>query len=509
MAPPSRALVETTPALCIRTMKQAFSAQAEYIAAALEDANEAIVAKDLNGIVTIWNRGATQLFGYSKEEMIGKSIKILIPPDRIAEEESILGKIRSGERVQPFDTVRLRKGGQPIEVSVSVSPILDHEGNLIGATKTAHDITEKRRFEQTRWKFVEASPVAMLLVDQAGRVTLTNSQCERLFGYPRKELIGCSVDVLLPGRLRHMHRDYRVSFMVDPQARAMGAGRDLRAVRKDGREIPVEIGLTPIKTEQGVLIMASIVDITLRKASELKLRSQQQALERSNRDLEQFAYVASHDLQEPLRAVAGCVQLLQKRYQGQIDERADQFIAHAVDGCKRMQTLIDDLLTFSRVGRNEDAPGPVDCEEALHEALRNLSSTIATSRAEISSDPIPPVRAEMSQMIMLFQNLVGNAIKFRKPGKIARIHIGAIDDGGQTHFTVGDQGIGIAPEHQDRIFGVFQRLHTAREYPGTGIGLAICKRIVERNGGRIWVESSPGQGTVFHFTLPRTKEEAP
>lgn len=490
-------------------MSQYSSQQAEYLAAIVEDANEAIVGKDLNGIITVWNRGAERLFGYSKEEMIGKPIRVLIPDDRLAEEESILGRIRAGEQIQEFDTVRLVKGGRPIEVSVSISPIRNRLGKLIGASKTARDISERKQIEQSRWKFMEASPVAMLVVDPDGKIALTNKESERLFGYQREELIGCPVEVVVPPRLRHMHQDFRSSFMASPTARAMGAGRDLYAVKKDGSEVPVEIGLTPVMTAKGLLVMASIVDITLRKSAEAKLIRQQRDLERSNHDLEQFAYVASHDLQEPLRAVAGCVQLLQKHYRNRLDARADEFIAHTVDGCKRMQSLIEDLLTFSRIGRRQEASGQVDCAKALSVALRNVSCSVDQSRAKISFDPLPPVLAETSEVIMLLQNLVGNAIKFRIPGTVPRIHVAAAVCQGEVVFTVMDNGIGIAPEHQERIFGVFQRLHTVREYPGTGIGLALCKRIVERHGGRIWVESSLGNGTAFHFTLPAVPKEAP
>jgi light-regulated signal transduction histidine kinase (bacteriophytochrome) len=236
--------------------------------------------------------------------------------------------------------------------------------------------------------------------------------------------------------------------------------------------------------------------------------NQREELARSNKDLEQFAYVASHDLQEPLRAVAGCVQLLQKRYEGQIDARADEFIEHTADGCKRMQSLIDDLLTFSRIGPLEHGHGPVSCSAALAAALRNLSAAIEETGAEISSDTLPEIRGEKSQLAMLFQNLVGNAIKFRQNGEVPRVHISATLSGRQATFSVTDNGIGISPEHSERIFGLFQRLHTRREYAGTGIGLALCKRIIERHGGRIWVESVLGKGATFCFTLPLANGDA-
>lgn len=490
-------------------MKDGTRLQTEYLAAIVESATDAIVGKDLNGIVTVWNSGATNVFGYSKEEMVGKSILALIPPERQQEEKEILDRVRRGEAVFHFDTVRLRKGGQPIHVSITVSPIRDQEGRVIGSSKTVRDISAKMRAEEHSRLVLEAAPVAMIVVDRAGCITLVNAQTERLFGYERRELIGGKVDQLLPQSVRARHEHLREGFMIDPQTRAMGAGRDLFALRKNGTEFPVEIGLTPMRTGEGIFVVASIIDITERKRTENILTRQRVEMERSNKDLEQFAYVASHDLQEPLRSVAGCVQLLRKYYQARLDERADQFIAYSVDGCTRMQSLIDDLLTFSRIGRLEGPVRSVHCSQALATAIKNLSGAIEESGAEISTDELPIVSGEASQLIMLFQNLVGNAIKFRKPGECPRIHVGAGRDGAWESFSVRDGGIGIEPKYFDRIFGVFQRLHSRSEYPGTGIGLAVCNRIVERHGGRIWVESGPGQGTTFHFTLPASNGEGP
>jgi light-regulated signal transduction histidine kinase (bacteriophytochrome) len=229
-------------------------------------------------------------------------------------------------------------------------------------------------------------------------------------------------------------------------------------------------------------------------------------LARSNRDLEQFAYVASHDLQEPLRAVAGYIGLLQRRYGESLDANAGEYIAGALDGARRMQSLIGDLLVYSRVGTRGKEPGSAEVEAVLNNTMENLRASIQESGAVITADPLPTVRADAVQLTQLFQNLLGNAIKFRSD-RPPQIHVGARREKGRWLFCVRDNGVGIDPQYHERIFLIFQRLHTRSRYPGTGIGLAICKKIVERHGGEIWLESQPGQGSTFYFTIPDRGEQ--
>jgi light-regulated signal transduction histidine kinase (bacteriophytochrome) len=245
-----------------------------------------------------------------------------------------------------------------------------------------------------------------------------------------------------------------------------------------------------------------VLDVAARKAAEDQIRRALTDLERSNKELEQFAYVASHDLQEPLRMVSSYTQLLAQRYEGQLDDKAKKYIDYAVDGAVRMQRLINDLLTYSRVGTRAKPLEPTDSHSVLGEALRNLQSAIEESRAMVTNDDLPTVRADASQLAQVFQNLIANAIKFR--GEFPpRIHVSARGREREWVFSVNDNGIGIDPQFKDRIFVIFQRLHTKQEYPGTGIGLALCKRIVERHGGRIWFESEPGKGSTFFLTIPK------
>lgn len=264
---------------------------------------------------------------------------------------------------------------------------------------------------------------------------------------------------------------------------------------------------TLLGTDGQILHMTGChIDVTEQKRAEAELKRTLAELERSNAELAQFAYIASHDLQEPLRAVTGCVQLLAKRYRGRLDERAEELIQHSVDGAARMQALIQDLLAYSRVGSHATPMTETDCGKALDLALANLSTVIGERGAVITRDPLPTLRVDRSQVVQLFQNLIGNGVKFCA-GRQPEIHVRAEARDGEYVFSVRDNGIGIEPKYHERIFEIFQRLHTRSEYPGTGIGLALCKRIVERHGGRIWLESAEGQGTTFYFSIPQVRPE--
>jgi light-regulated signal transduction histidine kinase (bacteriophytochrome) len=256
--------------------------------------------------------------------------------------------------------------------------------------------------------------------------------------------------------------------------------------------------------KQKVELLREVAD---RTHAEDELRTKTIELARSNAELEQFAYVASHDLQEPLRMVSTYMQLFEKRFKGSIvDEKADKYIAYAVEGAKRMQALIGGLLAYSRVGAGDHVSTRVDLNDTLDLALMNLSQALLDTRALITRDPLPTITGEPTQLAQVFQNLIANANKFHRPDVTPHIHVSATRQGGSWVLSVKDNGIGIEPEFFDRTFVIFQRLHTRTEFPGTGIGLSICKKVVERHGGRIWIESKPGDGTSFCFTLPAITE---
>ena len=349
-------------------------------------------------------------------------------------------------------------------------------------------------------KLFDVAPDPILIIEKTGSIVLANRESESVFGYSIDELLGKKIEILVPQRYRGNHAHYRGDFYRHPSLRPMGSGRDLFALRKDGSELPVEISLSPMEIENEMLVIGIIRDISDRKRAERALKIANKELSRSNKELEEFAYVASHDLQEPLRSVAGSCQLLKRRYADKLDASAIEFIDFAVAGAKRMEELINDLLSYSRVSIKAKEPTLTDMNKVLNNVLDNLRVATTDVNAAITSDVLPILAIDEWQVYQLFQNLIANALKFRSKDP-PKIHIGASQEESRWHFSISDNGIGIDAKYFDRIFVVFKRLHSREEYPGTGIGLASCKKIVERHGGEIWLESIVGKGTTFHFTL--------
>lgn len=354
----------------------------------------------------------------------------------------------------------------------------------------------ERRFEAA----VEASPAAFVMVDRKGDIVLANREFEVLFGYDRKEVLGQPIEILIPERFREEHPAHREEFFVASRKRATGVRGDFRALGKDGKEFPVVVGLNALEVDGDLFAVSTIVDVTEIVEARAQIDRQVVDLKRSNQELEQFAYIASHDLQEPLRKVSACCQALAEDYAKRLDEQGKEWIAFAVDGATRMRQLVADLLAFSRIGSRGKELAPTDANVACREAIANLAAAIEENSAEIRCDELPTVVADDVQLAQVFQNLIGNAIKYRGADP-PRIDIGAEFVDGKARFHVRDNGIGIEPQFHKRIFGIFQRLHGKDQYSGTGIGLAICKKAVQRMGGDIWVDSSAGAGSTFYFTL--------
>ncbi len=484
-----------------QTLKQYIDRERFYTSA-IESTDDAVLTKTLDGTITSWNRGAERLYGYSASEAIGRSINLITPEERRPETDDILGRIAAGESVQHFVTQRITKTGHRLDVSLTVSPVRDpSSGNIAGASAIARDITEQRRIQAQFRMVIEACPVGVILTDEQGAIQLVNSAMERMFGYRREEIFGQPVEILVPTDARTEHPRFRQQYALAPESRLMGEGRDLQGRRKDGSTFPVEISLSPTVGREGVMVICVVADITRRKAAERALLEQKQELERSNTDLEQFAYVASHDLREPLRMVASYTELLAERYRGQLDERADRYIGYAAEGAKRMQEMVGDLLAYSRAGRTALSPKPVDTNVVVRKILGLHRLSIIESGAEVEYGELPTIVIDEGQFAQMVQNLIGNALKFRGDAP-PRVEISAERQNGSWVFAVKDNGIGIDEQHAERIFQMFQRLNTRDKYEGSGIGLAIVKKIAERHGGRIWFRSKPGEGTTFFLSLP-------
>jgi PAS domain S-box-containing protein len=455
------------------------------------------------------NRRLCEIFGYPEEELLGKTGRELSHPDDL----DVINSQRPALYAGSIDAVRvekryLRKDRSVVWVSFAMSVERDAEGRPTHEIAVFQDITAQHEAEDRvreseelyRQTFqLAASGIAHVGLD--GRFLKVNRSLCEILGTTEGELVGRSVKEV-------SHPEDKD--LTDAQRARVHEGEldsvrfEKRYIRKNGTPVWVELAVALARDPHGnpQYEIALFDDISERKCAEAALREAHEELKRSNAELEQFAYVASHDLQEPLRMVSSYTQLVMRRYGERLDGDAREFMAYVVDGAARMKQLIEDLLAYSRVGTKGKEFKPVPVENALKRAITNLHAAIGESGAEITHDALPTVDADEVQLAQLFQNLMGNAFKFRGPGK-PHVHVSCIEKADEFEFHVKDNGIGIEAQYFERIFMLFQRLHTKGDYPGTGIGLAICKKVVERHGGRIWVESEPGQGSSFNFTLPK------
>jgi PAS domain S-box-containing protein len=463
----------------------------------------AIFMLDPRGTIVSWNIGAERIKGYGADEIIGQNFSRFYPQedvDRGLPAEDLRVAATSGRT--EVERWRVRKNGSRFLASLLITAARDASGKLVGFSEISRDISERTESEAKYRGLLEAAPDAMVVVSEAGKIVLLNVQAEQQFGYSRDELLGQDVTAIIPMGFAERLQSDALRTAEETTTQQIGMGIELFARRKDDSEFPIEVMLSPLQSSQGILVTAAIRDITERKRDQGQLLQTVGELKRSNEELQHFAYVASHDLQEPLRMVASYTELLAKRYKGRLDSDADDFIAYAVDGSSRMQRLINDLLAYSRAGTSTDPPRRISSEGALRSALTNLQTTIVESAAVVTHDSLPLVTMDDTQLTQVFQNLIGNAVKYRGT-EAPRIHISAASTTGtEWIFSVRDNGLGIEPQYFEKIFVLFQRLHGRAEFAGTGIGLAICKKMLERLGGRIWVESEASNGSTFHFAVP-------
>jgi PAS domain S-box-containing protein len=482
----------------------------------LEAAPDAMVVVNQAGQIVLLNLQAEKQFGYYRDELVGQPVTNIVPKGfaerLIADGNRTAADALAQQIGTGIELLARRKDGSEFPIELMLSPLQNAEGILV--TAAIRDISVRKaaasHLEQMEGRYrglLEAAPDPMVLLDHAGAIVLVNLQAEKQFGYRRDELVGRRIEQIIPdesvGRLLTTVLQASEPSPVEGDPTRV----ELDGRRKAGGSFPIEVMLSPLRGPEGVLVTMAIRDISTRKQTEATLMQTLAELNRSNEELGQFAYIASHDLQEPLRMVASYTQLLSKRYTGKLDADADEFIAFAVDGANRMQRLIQDLLAYSRVGTKGQEISEASSEDALEHATMNLGRAIETSGALVTHDPLPTVLADEGQLVQLFQNLVGNAIKYQSSG-VPRIHISSVREGqSKWLFSVRDNGLGIEPKYFDKIFGMFQRLHRREEFEGTGIGLAICKKIVERHGGRISVESELGRGSTFRFVLPESSHQ--
>ncbi|MFB3892787.1 MAG: ATP-binding protein [Phycisphaerae bacterium] len=457
------------------------------------------------------NEAACLRLGYTAQEMLAMKVSDL-DPNFPAEAWTAHWEELKRRGSMTFESAHRAKDGRVIPVEITAN-FVEFDGREFNCA-FARDITERKivmgalRESEDRLRLaIEAAALGTWDHDLVTDRLAWSNRCKEIFGLPldREPDYGEFLESV------HDEDRERIRATIAHSHEPGGDGRfiiEYRFVLPDGsiRWIGSR-GQTFFGVVDGVMratrVIGTVSDITERKKAEEDMLKTAQELARSNRDLEQFAYVASHDLQEPLRMVTGYMKLLADNYKGRLDADADEFIGFALDGAQRMRSLIEDLLAYSRVGTRGKALGPVDSKAALDNALTDLRASIEEASAVVEVGQMPTVWADQRQLSQLFQNLVGNAIKFRRPGVRPEVHVGAVrGEGEMWQFAVKDNGIGIDPAQADRLFQIFHRLCTRNEYPGTGVGLAICKRIVERHGGRIWVESKPGEGSTFCFTLP-------
>ena len=532
----------------------------------LECTPDAIVMVNTSGYIVLVNSNAERLFDYERTELIGKSIEVLLPDrfqnNHLSYRTNYFNEPKTRAMGAELELYGKRKDGIEFPVEISLSPLETEEG--VFAMSAIRNITDRKKAEAKFRGLLEFAPDAMVIVNPLGKIVLVNAQTEKLFSYKREELLGNFIEVLLPDQVQQVHIKYRTDYFNEPKARPMGDGRDLAGRRKDGTEFPAEISLSPLETEDGILVMAAIRDITERKLlEETRRKAEQDAqnklgemikektkeltetneklsleiienkksqqeikklneglekrviertkqLEIANKELEAFGYSVSHDLRSPLRHISGFIELLKKHTANNLNEKGNHYLKVINEASKKMGILIDELLSFSRMGRSEMRNASVNLEKMIEKLIKNYQESLGNRKVIWSVEHLPIVQADSAMLELVFNNLLSNALKYSGTRLEAKIEIGVFEQSNnedEVVIFVRDNGVGFDMQYANNLFGVFQRLHRPDEFEGVGIGLANVQRIIHRHGGRVWAEGILDKGATFYFSLPNIKIE--
>lgn len=472
----------------------------EQIQTIFNAAPDAVIVMDQEGKIIQWNPKAESILGWSRDEVVGKLLSETIIPERyrVAHRKGVKHFLRTGEGPlfgKIVEISALTKSGNELDVALNIaaSSRIKNRYLFIGFLR---DLTGQKKAEEKFKALLDSAPDAMIIANEKGEIVLINQQTETLFGYVRDELIGKPVEILIPGDFRNRHRGHRDRYFSDPKVRAMGAGLELFAMRRDGTKFPVEISLSPLQTEEGLLVSASVRDISLRKGLEDELK-------KTNAELEAFTYSVSHDLRAPLRGIIGFTAILEEDYSSKLDDEARRITTVIKNNTLKMGHLIDALLSFSRMGKQEIMKTQINTQKIVHEIVDELvqqNNRHATIGWNIHA--LPPVNADTNTIRQVWINLISNAIKYSSHKQHPYIEINSESRDGQIVFSVTDNGVGFDQQYSHKLFKVFQRLHGPEEFEGTGVGLALVEKIISRHGGKVWAEGKVDEGACFYFSLP-------
>ncbi|MDE3112529.1 MAG: PAS domain-containing sensor histidine kinase [Chloroflexota bacterium] len=494
-------------------MEETSLSEAQFLASIVASADDAIIGKLLDGTIVSWNPAAERIYGYAAAEAVGQSVSMLVPPDRPDELPEIMARLARGERIEPYETERVRKDGARIRVVLTISPIHDASGHVAGASTIVRDVSERLRAEQLFRALLESAPDAVVIVGSEGRIVLVNSQTEHLFGYARGELVGRPVEMLVPERSVHPHEIHRQGYFNDPRVRPMGVGLALFGKRKDGTEFPVEISLSPLVTDEGTLAISAIRDVTDRKAAEeraqLLIREQtaRAALEDALRLRDEFLSVAAHELKTPITSLRGFAELLLRDAADGRHERLERGLRRIDEQSRKLGRLLTELLDVSRIhsGRLSIERVATDLVALAGDVVASLD--VPDHIVEVVGPPTLVAEVDSARMEQVLTNLIDNSVKYSRPG--GRVSVRLAEETGRAVIVVEDEGPGVAPEDRERIFHPFVRATPRDAVSGMGLGLYISRQIVEQHGGTLRGEFPGTAGTRMILTIPLGRQSGP